>query len=285
MNLKTTFLLLIGITLWINNNVYAQPTKKIDLKKYKRIDEPARDEVSGIVKDFRYEDVYWVHGDSGTKNKIYAVNEKGEMLPDKDSKGLEIIGIKNKDWEDITIDSEGNILIADVGNNCSCRSDQTIIRINSPDTNSKSTEDSEVIKVIYEKPEGFLYRFLNYSMDVEAVFWKEGSLFVLTKRFRGRETKLFRLDTFTVDEVNEFKLVQKIDFDDEVTAADYAFGKLAVLTYKSLWIFPDNDTDDFFDGDVLHFEFEADQVESVAFIDAQTVVIVEENGDMYKVEL
>lgn len=285
MNIKTTLILILAFVFALSANTYSQSTKKVDLKKFKRIDKPARDEVSGIVKDLRYEDVFWVHGDSGTKNRIYPINNKGEMLPDKDSEGLEITGIENRDWEDITIDKEGNILIADVGNNCSCRSDQSIIRVINPQTSSSVSENTEVFRVSYQKPEGFLYRFLNYSMDVEAVFWKEEVLYILTKRFRGKETKLFKLENLSTEKDNEFQLVQKVDFDDEVTGADYAFGKLAVLTYKSLWIFHDDDTESFFDGDVSRYEFKADQVESVAFIDSGTVMIVEENGDIYQVEL
>lgn len=50
---------------------------------------------------------------------------------------------------------------------------------------------------------------MNYSMDVEAVFWKEGELFALTKRFRGRETNLFKLSKLDSEANNEFQLVQK----------------------------------------------------------------------------
>ncbi|MEP0006776.1 MAG: hypothetical protein ABJ387_12400 [Balneola sp.] len=285
MNFRTVLFLFLTLSFGFNSDSYSQSTKKVDLEKFKRIDEPARDEVSGIVKDSRFKDVYWVHGDSGTKNRIYAINNEGEVLPDKDSKGLEIKGIKNRDWEDITIDENGDILIADVGNNCSCRSDQSIIKVKAPSTTDQSTEDYEVFEISYQKPKGFLYKFMNYSMDVEAVFWKKGELFALTKRFRGRETNLFKLSKLDSEANNEFQLVQKIDFDDEVTAAEYAFGKLAVLTYKSLWIFNDDETVDMFDGEISHYEFEADQVESVTFIDSETVMIVEESGEIYRLKL
>lgn len=282
MNIKLSLLLL---SLSISTFVSAQTTQKIELKEYKRIDKPARDEVSGIVKDPRFDGVFWIHGDSGTKNKVYPINSKGELLPTKESEGLEIVGVKNRDWEDISIDEKGNLIIADVGNNCSCRTDQTIIVLNNPRTETRQSEDFTVYKVNYEKPSGFLYRFLNYSLDVEAVFWRKRILYVLTKRFKGKGTKLFKLEALEKDQQNEFKLVQSIDFDDEVTAADYAFGKLAVLTYKSLWIFKDDETEDMFDGEVSRYQFKAEQVESVTFMDANTVLIVEENGELYKIDL
>jgi hypothetical protein len=237
------------------------------------------------VKDTRFEGVLWIHGDSGTKNRVYPINFEGELLPTKDSKGLELKGIKNKDWEDISIDDNGNLIIADVGNNCSCRKDQTIIVLNNPLAITQHSDDFTVYKISYEKPDGFLYRFLNYSMDVEAVFYKEGTLYALTKRYNGNSTKLFKLDSLQKEIDNEFKLIQSVDFDDEVTAADYAFGKLAVLTYKSLWIFKDDNTEDMFDGDVNRYTFDADQVESVAFLNSDTVIIAEENGELYMIKL
>ncbi len=273
------FLMFVGLDF-----AQAQKTIEIKLEKHKRIDKPARDEVSGIVKDPRFKDVFWVHGDSGTQNRIYAINSDGELMGKK-KEGFEIEGIKNKDWEDIAISSDGTIYVADIGNNCSCRTDQSIIQVEN--LKADETEVGEVLKfdIKYQKPEGFLYRFLNYSMDAEALFMVKDDIYLLTKRFRGRETKLFRLESRSSDEMNEFKLIQSVDFDDEVTGADFAFGKLAVLTYQSLWIFEQNETSDFFDGSVTRYVFEADQVESVAFADDETVLIVEENGDMYKVSL
>jgi len=285
MNKKFSWLLIGLFCFLISDNAYGQKTIEVDLKKYKRIDEPARDEVSGIVKDPRADNVFWVHGDSGTDNRIYAINADGELLPDKDSKGVKIKGVKNRDWEDLTIDNTGKIIIGDIGNNCSCRKDQSLIILNNTSSEMKETKDYSVYDIIYEKPDGFLYKFLNYSMDAEALFWKDGAAYILTKRFRGRDTKLFTLKNFVKGEDNEFKFVQKIDFDDEVTGADYAFGKLAVLTYKSLWIFNEDETEDFFDGEITRYTFEAEQVESVTFLDSDTVIIAEENGDLYKIDL
>lgn len=263
----------------------AQTTTKVDLKEFKRIDKPAREEVSGIIKDPRFDEVLWVHGDSGTKNKIFPINFKGELLPNKDSEGLELEGVENKDWEDISIDENGNLYIADVGNNCSCRKDQSIIVLNNPLTTTPYSDDYIIYNISYEKPDGFLYKFLNYSMDVEALFLKKGAIYVITKRYNGNSTKLFKLENLDMNKDNEFKLVQEIDFDDEVTGADYAFGKLAVLTYKSLWIFKDDETEDMFDGEIARYTFEAEQVESVTFLNSNTVLIAEENGELYKIKL
>ncbi len=263
----------------------AQKTVEVELKEYKRIDKPARNEVSGIIKDPRFENVFWVLGDSGTDNKVYAINEKGEMVSGKEYEGLELEGAANRDWEDIAIDEEGNLIIADIGNNCSCRTDQSVIILKEPSAVTQSSSDYEKYDIKYQKPDGFLYRFINYSPDAESLFWKDGIIYVLSKKFKGRETRLFKLENLSTEQKNEFTLVQTIDFDDEVTAADFAFNKLAVLTYRSLWVFEQDDTPDFFDGQVTRYTFKADQVESVTFINENTVLIAEENGELYKIGL
>lgn len=285
MNIHQYLLIACLVGSLFNSVSIAQTTIKVDLEEFKQIDKTARDEVSGMVKDHRFENVLWIHGDSGTKNSVYPINFEGELLPTIDSNGLELQGVENKDWEDIGMDEDGNLIIADIGNNCSCRSDQTLIVLNNPLAITQHSDDYKVYDISYEKPDGFLYRFLNYSMDVEALFVKHGSIYVLTKRFRGSSTKLFMLDKLEQNGDNEFKLVQSIDFDDEVTAADYAYGKLAVLTYKSLWIFKDDDTEDMFDGEITRYTFVAEQVESVTFLDKNTVLIAEENGELYKITI
>ena len=145
MSTKLSSLLLSITFVLLSCNVFGQKTVEVELKKYKRIDKPARDEVSGIVKDPRFDNVLWVHGDSGTKNRIYAINIDGELLPDEDSKGVKIKGVKNKDWEDLAIDEEGNIIIADIGNNCSCRKDQSLIIVNNPSSKMKK---QKIIKLM-----------------------------------------------------------------------------------------------------------------------------------------
>jgi len=282
MKIFTLFVLLITS---LSNLIPAQDTNEVDLEKYKRIDKPARDEVSGIVKDPRFSNVFWVHGDSGTDNRIYAINDKGELVKGRDAEGHEITDFKNEDWEDIAISEKGTIYLADIGNNCSCRTDQSIIVINDLNPEEETVGNISQLKIKYQKPDGFLYRFLNYSMDAEALFTVNDEVYVLTKRFRGKETKLFKLFGRSTEEVNEFRLVKSIDFDDEVTASDFAFNKLAVLTYRSLWIFEQDDTPDFFDGKVTRYTFDADQVESVTFVNESEVMIAEENGDLYRIKL
>ena len=84
--------------------VSAQEIPTLTMDAYKRIDKPARNEVSGIVKSRFYENTFWVHGDSGTPNRIYAINEKGEIIKKAEDARISLHprlrGSKLQDWID-----------------------------------------------------------------------------------------------------------------------------------------------------------------------------------------
>ncbi|CAN0605172.1 unnamed protein product, partial [Ectocarpus sp. 12 AP-2014] len=68
------------------------------------------DEVSGIL--YCKDSTIWAIEDGGNDDEIYKVDFKGDIL-----KTFKVKNAKNEDWEDITKDKEGNIYIADTGNN------------------------------------------------------------------------------------------------------------------------------------------------------------------------
>ena len=121
---KSIFILLIYFLI---PEILAQEIPTLRLEAYKRIDSPARNEVSGIVKSRAYDDTFWVHGDSGTPDRIYAINSDGDIISkDKDYNGAKVKGAKNVDWEDIAIGENGTLILGDIGNNCECRDDLKI---------------------------------------------------------------------------------------------------------------------------------------------------------------
>jgi len=67
-------------------------------------------ENSGLVA--YTENTAWGIEDSGNSYNIYKINFDGEIL-----KTLEVKNAKNKDWEDLAKDDEGNLYIGDFGNN------------------------------------------------------------------------------------------------------------------------------------------------------------------------
>ncbi len=271
-------------------HVYAQSSsdKPLKLEAYKRIDEPAREEVSGIVKSRIYDDTYWVHGDSGTKDHIYAINEKGEIKSEKkDYKGAEIKGVKNEDWEDIALGENGTLILADFGNNCHCRDNLKILIIEEPDPDADEAKVLAEYRIKYPEREGILSLFLEDNYNAEAVFMKSGKIYVITKNESGGEAKLLRLDNPVEDEVNTLTEISSFKFKGQVTAADISpdESKLAVLTYRSIWLFDLKEGQTFFGGNTYWQPIRGvKQVESITF-SGEDLIIAEENGDLYRVEV
>ncbi len=257
--------------------------KKEKLKAYDRIEKSARKEVSGMVMSKNNAELFWIHGDSGTKNKIYAINKKGKLVGEK---GLQLKGIENKDWEDITTDDEGNIIVADIGNNCKCRSDLSLIMVSDANEKLSETEDFKILRIEYPKKESIL-KFVDKPIpNAEAIFYLDG-IYILSKEGKGKNTELYKLENPDFSKVNTLVKKETFDFGNKVTAADVSPDKklLAVLTDKSLRVFEINASSSFFQKEVFSAQFKADQVESVAFESNNSVIIAEENGDLYKVQL
>ena len=116
-------------------------------------------EVSGteITKD---SDLLWMVNDAGNSSILYGLDQKGNIL--KELK----INAKNKDWEELTSDDDGNLYIGDFGNNDNDRKNLAILKIKKEDLESDKTVDVEKIKFHYPDQKKFLlesYRFQRYT--------------------------------------------------------------------------------------------------------------------------
>ena len=88
-------------------------------------------EVSGMEIDKKGK--IWVIEDSGNKDNIYRVDKDGNI-----QESLEIDHAKNKDWEDLTMDANGNLYIGDFGNNKNAREDLVIYKVPNDEMDKKS---------------------------------------------------------------------------------------------------------------------------------------------------
>src|SRR5688572_27521892 len=83
-------------------------------------------EFSGIVKSRSDKNVFWIQNDSGDQPRVFAIDSTGNFYQSaryRNYEGISIAGATNVDWEDITMDNKGNLVIADVGNNYNDRKD------------------------------------------------------------------------------------------------------------------------------------------------------------------
>lgn len=95
-------------------------------------------EASGIVASRQNPGVLWVHNDSGDSARVFAINEKGELL------GVcTIDGATARDWEDIAVGpgpdpNQQYLYIGDIGDNQAKYSDITVYRLPEPKVSSTS---------------------------------------------------------------------------------------------------------------------------------------------------
>lgn len=254
---------------------------------YKRIDAPARSEVSGIVKSQIHKNTFWVHGDSGNEDRIYAINEDGEIKSGKKKyNGAKVHGAKNTDWEDIALGPDSTLIIADIGNNCYCREDLKLFFVKEPDPDANDVEVIMEYQIRYPKEvleSNILIR--EKSLNAEAVFVWNGNVHILSKNRSNPSTMLFRLDDPREGEMNVLSYIDRFDVGELVTAADISEdeSKIAVLTRASVWIFEPGDHTSIFDGSISWLPLKGiTQIESVTF-SGDDLIIAEETGELYKI--
>jgi len=187
------------------------------------------EESSGLVKSAKYKDndVFWTLSDSGGKEALYAVTSAGKLLRE-----IEISKSKNKDWEDLSIDAHGRLIIADIGDN-GCKRDHVVLyRLPEPDALDPNSNAAppEVFKFTYPKEHG--------AQDAESLVVAGESAFVLTKNLL--ETRCYKLplpENPPKDPV-EMELVGSTkEFTALTGAALSSDGKhLAVVTYISIQV-------------------------------------------------
>lgn len=277
------------------------------IEQIAEVTHPQLGEMSGIVAS-TYEDIYWVHNDSGDSSRIFAIKANGSVVlprlittlfPNRSTDAWEGYSIDNawhQDWEDIAIDN-GVLFVADVGNNLNARRDLGVYVVNEPNPyNVHKTRAVKFLPIRY--PDQLQYPATRWHFDCEAIFTFGGKLYFLTKHRESGKlitwepgTKLYRLDTLHTDQDNVLTLVDHHSAVTSVTAADISpdSDRLAILTYGRLWVF-DRPThgDKWLQSDARVLDFDPDfiqQNEGVAFETNQSVLISNENRAIFRVSL
>ena len=190
----------------------ASPTYTVDQMPDPAI--PALTEQSGLLKSLRYTGVYWAHNDSGDTARIFAFTIDGKPVgapKDKPYEGLRIDGATNFDWEDISTDGD-NLLISDLGNNANARRDLAIYVV--PEPNPAVIKHSSILRripVAYDDQREFPPAG-DYLWDCEAIFWKRGKMYAITKHRIGRalpgtSAGIYELRSQSTDRINTFRRI------------------------------------------------------------------------------
>lgn len=248
-------------------------------------------ELSGIVKSRSNKNVFWVHNDSGDQPRVFAIDSTGNFYQSdryRNYEGILIGGATNVDWEDITMDNKGNLVVADVGNNGNDRKDLVLYVVPEPSPNASNTTWLKKLFFKYPDQKTFADR-ADFNYDCEAVFFADNRFHFLSKNRSDSYTKLYRMDTEKTDDVNTLTLVDRFNIGGRVTAADATEDgtKLVVITYEAIWLFERKAKDaSYFNGNIWWLPVDAPQIESVCFKDEKTLWLLdEEKSALYEVPL
>ena len=236
-------------------------------------------------------DLIWMLNDGGNKARLYGLNDKGKIV--KELK----IDAKNRDWEDLTSDPEGNLYIGDFGNNRSLRKNLAILKIKAADLQSDSLVAVERISFKYPNQKKFPPKKKQLYFDSEAFLYFNDSLYIFTKsRVKGDfgKTSLYKIpakrgqheaifiDSFTT--CNELECW--------ITSADINAkrNEVVLLTHQIVWSFSDFEGDQFFKGTVVQYDLgHRSQKEAICFKSDSLLYITDERsygdgGNLYKFE-
>ena len=262
---------IVFISLLVSCSNYGQLSFKSKLPKKLR-------EVSGMahLKD----STVWMINDSGNSAKIYQVNFKGDLI-----KEFKVDNAKNKDWEALANDDEGNVYIGDIGNNSSKRKDLVIYKIPNPEKEKGDRIKAKKIKFSYPDQKKFPPKKKNLKYDAEAMFYHQDHLYIITKNradpFDG-EALIYKVRAKKGEHKAEFvgSFTPCTEYAHcRITGADISAdgSKVVLLSYGKLWLFTDFEGDNFTRGTIKFIDIGATtQLESVSFLNDNTLLLADE---------
>jgi hypothetical protein len=242
---------------------------------------PAR-ENSGIIKSRLHDDLFWMHNDSGDEPRIYPIRRDGSNYDDTrydEEQGVLIGGAINVDWEDITTNSSGELIVADLGNNENDRRDLVLYVLDEPSPTAGRTTFRRKIFVRYPDQADFPASKNNFNFDCETVFTVDNTIYLLSKNRSNQFTTLYRVDDERPEVVNVLTKLGSFDIRGQAVGADCSEDgrRLAVLTYNGIWIFErDSLSQEFFAGAILWAPLKWHEAEAICFANPDTLLMADE---------
>lgn len=235
-------------------------------------------ESSGLVISNHRDDLLWTHNDSGDDARIFAIDLEGNLIGE-----VAIEGALASDWEAITSDGNGRLLIGDIGNNENQRRDLTVYVVEEPDPSAQSVAVEKAVRFRYPEQKTFPDRDY-FNFDAEALFWWKDRLFLLTKHRSDKNTALYVFPEVWGDETLDLIRISEATLGSMVTdAAVSPDGEhLAVLTYAGIFIFAAPEEGyDFLANRVKSIEFHTNvsmQIEGMAWVGEALYISNEQRG-------
>lgn len=236
--------------------------------------------------------VFWTLSDSGNKPVIVPIRADGTSPPTPKGPWVSVAlkGATNVDWEAMTGDAAGNMIVGDVGNNVSRRKQLAFYLFKEPALGA--TEVTDFRKVTFAWPDQTAFPDPELAHDCEAMFLLRGKLYLLTKHRRDTLTDLWRADIPVAGDHATLTKLARFDVGGMVTDACLSpdLKRLAILTYRNVWVFDVPAVgEDFFHQPALHAPISPPmlsfQVEGCSWIDGGHLLLGSEQGDLFRISL
>jgi hypothetical protein len=187
-----------------------------------RLDHPDVIESSGVVASRVHTGVLWTHNDDGLP-QLFAAKESGRLI-----RTYRLPGVQNRDWEDIALDSAGNLYLFDNTARLNDDNRSFLLVLREPDPFSDKRV-AEVVRIPVLFPEA--------ELDTEAIFVWDGKVYFVTKPWDASRPHIYRLDD--LDHGGELEYVGKVPVNAMITGGDiHPNGHLIALSsYRALFIF------------------------------------------------
>ena len=176
-------------------------------------------ESSGLAASRRYPGVIWTHNDATVNPYLFAMRRDGTYL-----RAFPVSGARFIDWEDLGIDSAGNLYVADIGANGMGRSHVAIHRVREPNPFGR------VRNVRIERT--WLLRFPGTREDCEAFFVWRGFGYLVTKQEIGGTVTIYGFPLGARARSIPLRRITTVDVAADVTGASISRdgARLALLT-------------------------------------------------------
>lgn len=252
-------------------------------------------EISGLVFNPKDQLLYTLE-DKGNPNEIYVFSELGKL-----ENTIKIENTQNTDWEDLTIDANGNLYVGNFGNNNNERQDLSIYKIPENTLNLNATSPSQITTFSYAEQTEFPPKKKDLMYDCEAFVEINDSFYLFTKnRSKGFNGSFYvykipnKPGNFKAERIAELNSGKSYD-RAAITGASFDINskQIALVTHTKVLLIPFTDDNSFKQENITTVELNHNsQKESVTFKDANTLYIADEKenkndigGNVYKFKI